>query len=138
MTKMQISHDMLENTLRCPIDNTFRLIGKKFTIHILRNMMLHDQTRFNEFLETIEGINPKTLSVRLKEMEKNDLITRNVYTDFTPVRVEYQLTDKGHKIRSILEQMASFSLQYCSNDVFKDGKSRTYKETTGINTIILK
>ena len=59
----------------CPINNTFRLMGKKFTVLILRNMMHLGQTRFNQFLE-IEEINAKVLSVRLKEMENDGLIKR--------------------------------------------------------------
>jgi DNA-binding HxlR family transcriptional regulator len=60
---------------RCPLDNTSRIIGKKFTLLILRNMM-SNQTKFNQFIESIEGLNPKTLSARLKEMEKNGLVYR--------------------------------------------------------------
>ena len=138
MKTPQLSKEMMDNIICCPIDNTFRLIGKKFTIHILRNMMMQNQTRFNEFLETIEGMNPKTLSARLREMEKNNLIERKVFAESTPVRVEYFLTEKGIKVRSILEQMAAFSLQYCCTDVFKDGKPRSFKETIGTSPTLLK
>jgi DNA-binding HxlR family transcriptional regulator len=111
----------------CPIDNTFKLIGKKFTVLIIRDMM-KNKTRFNQFLDSIEGINPKILSARLKEMEKTGLIKRKVYSEI-PVRVEYFLTEKGIALKPILDQMASFSIQYCSRDVFKDGKPRTLSQT---------
>jgi DNA-binding HxlR family transcriptional regulator len=111
----------------CPIDNTFRIIGKKFTVLILRNMIYGDYARFNQFLDSIEGMNPKTLSARLREMEKNGLVKRKVYREI-PVRVEYVLTEKGKSLRPILEQMAEFSLQYCSKDVIRDGKPRTMRE----------
>jgi DNA-binding HxlR family transcriptional regulator len=68
----------MEGMKRCPVDNTFKLIGKKFTVLIIRNMM-SNQARFNQFVESIEGINPKTLSTRLKEMEKDGLIHRKIY-----------------------------------------------------------
>lgn len=118
---------VMENMKCCPIDNTFKVIGKKFTIHILRNMAHLSQTRFNQFLDSIEGINPKTLSARLREMEKNGLIQRSIYPG-TPVKIEYFITKKGKALKPILDQMAAFSMQYCSKDVFKDGKPRTYKE----------
>ena len=121
----------------CPIDNTFKLIGKRFTVHILRNMMFMQQTRFNQFLDSIEDANPKTLSARLRELEKSGLITRTVY-DETPIRVEYQLTEKGKKLQSILEQMAAFSMRYCSDDVCKDGKPKTLRQGLGISPTILK
>lgn len=114
----------------CPIDNTFKIIGKKFTIHILRNMTQLNQTRFNQFLDSVEGINPKSLSRRLREMEKDGLIEKKVHAG-TPVKIEYFVTEKGESLKPILEQMAAFSIKYCSKDVFKDGKPRDYKAVYG-------
>ena len=114
----------------CPVDNTFKIVGKKFTIHILRNMIMLNQTRFSQFLESIEGINPKTLSIRLKEMEKHGLITRKIY-DETPIRIEYEMADKGIALQPIIEKMAEFSMKYCCREVFKDGKPRTFKQVFG-------
>jgi DNA-binding HxlR family transcriptional regulator len=110
----------------CPVDNTLKIIGKKFTVLLIRNM-LSNQTRFNQFLESIEGMNQKILSSRLKEMEKDGLITRTVYAE-TPLRVEYSLTEKGLAIKPILDQMAAFSMQYCSKDVFNDGEPRSLQD----------
>ena len=101
----------------CPVFNTFNIIGKKFSILILRNMIYDKQTRFNEFLNSIEEINPKTLSIRLKEMEKDGLIRRQVYNE-TPIRIEYYLTQKGKELQPILEQMALFSVKYCCDQIF--------------------
>ena len=120
----------MENMKCCPVDNTFRVVGKKFTVLILRDMMNFHKSRFNQFLESVEGINPKTLSVRLREMEKNGLIQRKVYAE-TPIRIEYHITEKGKALKPILEQMAAFSIQYCCEDVFKDGKPRTFREVFG-------
>ena len=111
----------------CPIDNTYRIIGKKFTVHIIRNMSQLGQNRFNEFLESIEGINPKTLSARLREMEKNGIIERRIYPG-TPVKIEYTMTKQGLALKPILEAMAAYSMQYCAKDVFKDGKPKILKE----------
>jgi DNA-binding HxlR family transcriptional regulator len=111
---------------KCPVDNTSKLIGKKFTVLIVRNMMMNNQTRFNQFIESVQGINPKTLSTRLKEMEKNGLIHRKIYHE-TPIRIEYYLTEKGKALKPVLDQMAAFSTQYCANDIFNDGKPRTLR-----------
>ena len=135
---MKPSKDALENVKCCPIDNTLKLIGKRLTVHILRNMMMHSQTRFNEFLYSIEDANPKTLSIRLREMVGSGLIERRVYQDEIPVRIEYHLTEKGNRIRSVLEQMAAFSMRYCSEDVFKDKKPRTLRQVFGVPPSILK
>ena len=111
----------------CPIDNTFKIIGKKFTVHIIRNMAMQGQTRFNQMLDSIEDANPKTLSARLKEMEKANLITREVY-DEVPIRIEYRLTKKGKDLQGILDQMAAFSMKHYPKEIFKDGKKRNYKQ----------
>jgi DNA-binding HxlR family transcriptional regulator len=115
-----------EGMKACPVDTTFRIIGKKYTVLLIRNM-LSNHTRFNQFLESIEGMNQKILSTRLKEMEKNGLITRRVYAE-TPLRVEYFLTKKGRATKPILDYMAAFSLQYCSKDVFEDGRPRSLQD----------
>ncbi len=111
----------------CPVDNTFKIIGKKFTFHIVRNMAMRNQKRFNEFLGTIENINPKTLSQRLKELEETGIIERTVY-DEVPIRIEYHLTKKGKDLQGIIDQMASFSMKHYPKTVFKDGKKRSYQQ----------
>jgi DNA-binding HxlR family transcriptional regulator len=115
----------------CPINNTLNIIGKRFTILILRNMINGKQNRFNQFLNSIEESNPKTLSVRLREMEKYGLIKRKVYPNEKPVRVEYHPVEKGWELQPILDMMAAYSLKYCSKDVFKDAKAREFREVYG-------
>ena len=123
-----MSEATLEHIIKnCPVDNTFKIIGKKFTFHIIRNMAMRNQTRFNEFLGTIENINPKTLSLRLKELEETELIERTVY-DEIPIRIEYTLTKKGKDLQGIIDQMAAFSMKHYPKTVFKDGKKRNYKQ----------
>jgi|SRR5215211_2763598 len=124
--QQKIMYSTEEGMNACPVDNTFKIIGKKFTVLLIRNM-LSKQTRFNQFLESIEGMNQKILSARLKEMEKDGLVTRRVFAE-TPLRVEYSLTKKGLATKPILDQMASFSLQYCSKEVFDDGKPRSLQD----------
>jgi DNA-binding HxlR family transcriptional regulator len=89
--------------------------------------MIHrGHKKFNQFLE-IEEINAKILSARLKEMERDGLIERKVYPE-RPLRVEYEITEKGRALEPILEQMSAFSMKYCAKDIFKDGKPRTPKQ----------
>jgi DNA-binding HxlR family transcriptional regulator len=123
MSKTSLEH-MIKN---CPVDNTFKIIGKKFTFHIVRNIAMRNQTRFNEFLGTIENINPKTLALRLKELEETGIIQRTVYAE-VPIRIEYTLTKKGQDLQGIIDQMATFSMKHYPKTVFKDGKKRNYKQ----------
>ncbi len=106
----------------CTIHNTFDLIGKKFTVLILRDMMIYGKTRFNGLLDSVEEINSKTLSFRLREMEHDVLITRHVYPEM-PLQVEYELTEKAKNLRPILEQMGEYFTQHCSSDIFRETKN---------------
>jgi DNA-binding HxlR family transcriptional regulator len=122
-----MAQQMTDNLKKCPIYNTFDLVGRKFTILILRNMMLYGQTRFNQFLEGVEEINSKSLSQRLREMEEDGLIVRKVFPEIPP-RVEYYLTDKAKALRPILESMGEYSSRYCAMDIFKDKRPRSFKK----------
>jgi DNA-binding HxlR family transcriptional regulator len=131
MTKVRSIPGTDVTLIRCPINNTFNIVGKRFAILILRNMINSKQNRFNQLLNTVEDGNPKTLSGRLREMEKYGLIKRKVYCKEKPVRVEYRLTEKGLALQPILDTMAAYSLKYCSKDVLKDGRPREFKEVYG-------
>lgn len=120
-----------EELKRCPIDNTFRIIGKKFTVLILRNMIYSKQKHFNEFLNSIDRINPNTLSTRLREMEKNKIIERKIFHE-TPVRIEYSLTEKGKELLPILDQMAAFSMKHAP-EIFKNNKASSFQDIAGRN-----
>jgi DNA-binding HxlR family transcriptional regulator len=116
----------------CPIDNSIKMIGKKFTLHILRNMILLKQKRFNQFLGSIEGISTKTLSIRLHEMEKEGLITR-VVIPTKPIQIEYSLTKKGEMLEPVLKLLGEFSVKYEPALIFKDGKPRGPEGVFGRN-----
>lgn len=104
----------------CPIDTTFEAIGKKWTVLVLRNLLWGDQ-HFTELLHHIQGINPKSLSARLKELERHELVARKV-VETSPVRIEYHLTAKGYAIFPVMRSMARWSLRWAPERVFADGR----------------
>jgi DNA-binding HxlR family transcriptional regulator len=106
-----------ENIKLCPIGKSLDLICKKFAVLILRNMTVYKHTRFNQLMDTIDGINPKTLTARLRELERSGLIRREVYPEVPP-RVEYFLTQKGMSLKTVLEQLAVFSIQNYGDRIF--------------------
>ncbi len=128
--------DHLENWAlkACPINNSLKIFQQKFALNIIRNMMLLKQTKFSHFLGSVEGINTKTLSIRLKELEEYGLIKRNV-TQRRPLQVEYSLTKKGKALDPILAHMAEFSAQYEPEKIFKDKKPRHVKQYFGTETL---
>lgn len=79
----------------------FNQISKKWTMPVIHAMGLRDNLRFNELKRMIEGISAACLSDRLSELEKAGVVVRRVYPE-TPPRVEYNLTEKGHELRTLL------------------------------------
>jgi DNA-binding HxlR family transcriptional regulator len=106
----------------CPIEATFRIIGKKWSVLILREM-LRGMTQFNRFIENIEGITPKVLTERLRELQKLGIVRRRIVSEY-PIRIEYEMTDLGREFEPVLLAAASFSMKNMPKTVFKDGKPR--------------
>ena len=109
----------------CPIETTFRIIGKRWTVLIIREMF-RGQKQFNRFMENIEGISPKVLTERLRELEHFGIIRRKIVSEY-PVKIEYSLTDLGKGFEPVLLSAASFSMKYMPKIIFKDGKPRMPK-----------
>ncbi|MFY9868208.1 MAG: helix-turn-helix domain-containing protein [Candidatus Nitrosopolaris sp.] len=125
VTNMIELREHLENfgMKACPVDNSLKIFGQKYALHIVRNMLLLKQNRFGQFLRSIEGINTKTLSIRLRELEDFGIIKRTILPT-RPVQTEYSLTDKGMALEPLLADIATFSTRYESKRVFKDGRPR--------------
>ena len=109
----------------CPIETTFRIIGKRWTVLIIREM-LRGHKQFNRFMENIRGISPKVLTERLRELEHLGIVRRNIVSEY-PVKIEYSLTDLGKGFEPVLLSAASFSMKYMPKTIFKDGKPRMPK-----------
>lgn len=107
----------------CPIDRSLKIMGQRYALHIMRNMILLKQNRFNQFLNSIEGINTKTLSIRLQQLEEYSLVERKVIPG-KPSHTEYYPTEKGMAVQRILAEIASFSIKYEPEIIFVDRKSR--------------
>ena len=107
----------------CPIETTFKIIGKKWAVLILREMF-RGTKQFNRFIENIDGITPKVLTERLRELEKFGIIKRRIVSEY-PIRVEYGLTDLGKAFEPVLLAAGSFSMRYMPEVVFRDGKPRS-------------
>jgi DNA-binding HxlR family transcriptional regulator len=107
----------------CPIDRSLKIMGQRYALHIMRNMILLKQNRFNQFLNSIEGINTKTLAIRLRQLEEYGLVKRKVIPG-KPAHTEYSPTEKGMAVRSILAEIASFSTNYEPEIIFVDKKPR--------------
>ena len=90
----------------CPVATTLQLIGNKWKMLILRNLMGRPW-RFNEMLRSIPGISQKVLTDNLRALEHDGIITRTVYPEVPP-RVEYALSPLGETMRPILDAMQAW------------------------------
>jgi len=87
----------------CPIEKTMRVIGGKWTFLILRDLFTGAK-RFGELQRSLQGISPRTLSMRLKELEQEGIVKREIFSEIPP-HVEYSLTEKGETLRPVFETM---------------------------------
>ena len=94
----------------CPVATTVTLIGNKWKLLIMRNL-LNRPWRFNELRRDLDGISQKVLTDSLRQMEADGIITRTVYPEVPP-RVEYALSELGESMRPILESMQEWGIQY--------------------------
>ena len=99
-----------EELPECPVATTVQLIGSKWKLLILRNL-LQRPWRFDEMKKTIDGISQKVLTDSLRSMEADGLITRTVYPEVPP-RVEYALSDLGQSMRPIIKAMEEWGISY--------------------------
>lgn len=97
---------MEEENQCCPVERTLNVIGGKWTILILRDLF-NGTRRFGELRRSLDGVSPKTLSLRLRELEAQGIVERVIYAEVPP-RVEYSLTEKGKSLQPILDQMRAW------------------------------
>lgn len=97
----------------CPVETTLTLIGDKWKVLILRDLMPGTK-RFGELKKSIGSVSQKVLTAQLRDMEGSGLINRKVYAEVPP-RVEYSLTELGQSLKPILDAMKNWGEEYKSN-----------------------
>ena len=94
----------------CPVETTLMLIGDKWQVLILRDLM-GGTKRFGELKKSIGTVSQKVLTAQLRDMEEKGLLTRKVYAEVPP-RVEYTLTETGYSLKPILDSMWAWGADY--------------------------
>ena len=113
--------------MKCPIKTSLGVLGKKWTMLIIRDIGVYKITRFNRLLESIAGITPRILSMRLKELERKGFI-ECVKEKRSPIIVQWRLTEKGKDTLPILMQLVAFGSKWYSDVVFEDKMPRKLTE----------
>lgn len=94
----------------CPVETTLMLIGDKWKVLILRDLMPGTK-RFGELKKSIGHVSQKVLTAQLRDMEASGLVSRRVYAEVPP-RVEYSLTELGRSLRPVLDALMSWGEAY--------------------------
>ena len=96
----------------CPVETTLTLIGDKWKVLILRDLMPGTK-RFGELKKSIGTVSQKVLTAQLRAMEESGLVHREVYAEVPP-RVEYSLTELGKSLKPILDSLWAWGETYKS------------------------
>lgn len=97
----------------CPVETTLSLIGDKWKVLILRDLMPGTK-RFGELKKSIGSVSQKVLTAQLRDMEERGLLSRTVYAEVPP-RVEYTLTETGYSLKPVLDAMTTWGAAYQQN-----------------------
>lgn len=92
----------------CPVEVAARIIGQKWTLQIVKTLLGCEAQRFCELQEALGGVNPSTLSSRLKMLEDEGLI-RRVQVSAIPPHVEYSLTEMGCQLKTVIQEISRWS-----------------------------
>jgi DNA-binding HxlR family transcriptional regulator len=90
----------------CAVSKTLKIVGSKWTMLLLHNIF-DGKKRFGELQRSLPGISPKTLSQRLRDLERDGIITKKVYAE-VPLHVEYSLTEKGKSLRGVFRSLENW------------------------------
>ena len=96
---------------QCGVGRAMNVIGERWTIMILRDLMRKESVRFQDLRDSLAGISPQTLSQRLKSLEANGMVERHLYAEHPP-RAEYQLTSKGRALQPALRALRLWGEKY--------------------------
>jgi DNA-binding HxlR family transcriptional regulator len=103
----------MELNQTCPVCQTAEIISGKWTLLVIRDLA-EGRCRFCELERSLEGISPRTLSLRLRALEAEGIIERRTYPEVPP-RVEYRLTEKGVALVPLIDHMRSYGREWLLN-----------------------
>jgi|ETNmetMinimDraft_16_1059900.scaffolds.fasta_scaffold166380_1 DNA-binding HxlR family transcriptional regulator len=115
----------------CPIETAFNYLGKKWSVNIIRDMF-RGKKKFSEFLKANPDLSTKMLSARLKDLEKDGFISKDIVSK-SPISVEYHLTKRGRGLNKVLFEASVFSIKHCRGEVCKkaEGKEEEFMKALG-------
>ena len=98
----------VEGVCFCPLEGIIHTISRKWTLQIVAMIGNNGSLRYSEIQKMCSGISPTVLSERLKELEKERIVSRKAFAEIPP-RVEYSLTDDGRNLRTLIAPLMSWA-----------------------------
>jgi DNA-binding HxlR family transcriptional regulator len=117
----------------CPVEVAAQIIGQKWTLQIVNKLMDRPSRRFCEIQEELGGVNPGTLSSRLKMLEEEGII-RRVQISAIPPHVEYSLTDMGAELHEVIQEISKWSKTWLCQAERRLHPGLAARETLGAET----
>lgn len=102
----------------CAIVDVWELLGRRWSLHILKNLSTKEVIRFNELKRSLAGISSTVLSERLLELEREGLVTKKIYPEVPP-RVEYSMTVQARELEVIIKELARWANKWRRPDGLK-------------------
>ncbi|HEX2558045.1 MAG TPA: helix-turn-helix domain-containing protein [Nitrososphaera sp.] len=102
----------------CAIVDVWELLGRRWSLHILKNLSTKEVIRFNELKRSLAGISSTVLSERLLELEREGLVTKKIYPEVPP-RVEYSMTVQAKELEVIIKELARWANKWRRPDGLK-------------------
>lgn len=103
-----------ESNSICPVCRTAEIVCGKWTLLVIRDLA-DGSSRFCELERSLEGISPRTLSLRLRALEEEGIVERHTYPEVPP-RVEYALTEKGEALVPLIDDMRKYGARWLTHD----------------------
>lgn len=116
----------MECDRRCPISTALKYIGRKWSIELVKDLF-YGVNSFTGFLQANPELSGKVLSQRLKELEEDGIISKNIASK-SPLRIEYALTKKGRKLNKVIYELAVFALEACPDELSEKQCTRSSME----------
>ena len=108
-----VPEEPIENkrSAACSVVDVWELLGRRWSLHILKNLSTKEAIRFNELKRSLAGISSTVLSERLLELEREGLVTKKIYPEVPP-RVEYSMTPQARELEAIIKELARWALKW--------------------------
>ena len=100
----------------CAIVDVWEVLGRRWSLHILKNLSTREVIRFNELKRSLPGISSTVLSERLLELEREGLVTKKIYPEVPP-RVEYSITPPARELEVIIKDLARWANKWKSPEI---------------------